>query len=75
MNLQEQWACLECFAKFSAGKLRVSGGHEPRAGGNRFGLNCPECRSMNVHPADGGLHRMLSPTDGTEPDKAKVRTP
>ena len=75
MNLEEQWACLECFTKFPAGKLKVSGGREPRSDGNCFGLNCPQCRSMNVHPADGGSHRALSHTDGAEPDKAKVRTP
>lgn len=46
------WACLTCFAKFPMGMLRISGGVGEPIAGNDHGLNCPECRSMQIHPAD-----------------------
>lgn len=54
--LKDQWACLSCFAKFPMGKLMINGGVGERSDGNMHGFNCPHCRSMNVHPADGKTH-------------------
>lgn len=56
--LDEQWACLSCFSKFRVGQLRTGGGVDPRSPGNYYGLNCPQSRSMNVHPADGKTYKL-----------------
>ena len=54
--MDQRWACLSCGSTFPAGKLLLSGGIGERAPGNDHGLNCPHCRSMNIHPADGTAH-------------------
>jgi hypothetical protein len=41
--MQQPWACASCFAKFTFGKLRLG----------RTGIECPKCRSEDVHCADG----------------------
>ena len=51
--MQQRWACLACSTTFPFGKLRIRGGTGERSPGNDQGLNCPNCRSMKIHPADG----------------------
>lgn len=53
-------ACLSCSTTFPLGKLKINGGKEPRAPGNDHGLNCPNCRSMNIHPADGSTQMLAA---------------
>ena len=55
--LRMQWCCLTCFAKFPMARLFTRGGVGVPTPGNDQGLNCPECRSMAVHPADGKTHQ------------------
>lgn len=46
------WCCLTCFHKFPMGKVKIHGGTGPDIPGNDHRLNCPSCRSGNIHPAD-----------------------
>jgi predicted Zn-ribbon and HTH transcriptional regulator len=48
--MDQPWACLSCSAKFRFGQIRMLPG-----GGS---LSCPECRSANIHPADGTVHEL-----------------
>lgn len=38
------------------GKIKCRGGVGEWQPGNEHGLNCPNCRSMKIHPADGKIH-------------------
>jgi DNA-directed RNA polymerase subunit RPC12/RpoP len=51
--LKQLWCCLSCGEKFAFGKLRTGGGVGEPIAGNDHGLNCPHCRGMKIHPADG----------------------
>jgi hypothetical protein len=53
--LAAQWCCLSCGATFAIGKAFTRGGIGERPAGNEHGLNCPNCRGMNIHPADGAV--------------------
>lgn len=54
--MDHRWACLTCSRTFPIGKAFLWGGVGERSPGNDPGLNCPHCRSMNIHPADGTSH-------------------
>jgi len=51
--MQQRWACLSCGQTFRFGELRIRGGIGEPIAGNDHGLNCPHCRGMKIHPADG----------------------
>jgi hypothetical protein len=53
-HLQVLWCCLTCFHKFPVGKVMLRGGTGPDVSGNDHRLNCPDCRSVNIHPAQEG---------------------
>jgi hypothetical protein len=51
-----EWCCLVCSHKFLFGKVKLSGGTGPDIPGNDYRLNCPNCRSVNIHPiSDRGV--------------------
>jgi hypothetical protein len=54
--LAEPWCCLTCFHKFPIGDAKIRGGQGADIPGNPHRLNCPNCRSVNIHPADGQKH-------------------
>lgn len=56
--LQQEWCCLTCFHKFAFGKVRMGGGTGPDIPGNDCRINCPSCRSVNIHPADKTSHEV-----------------
>ena len=49
--LKRPWCCLTCFHKFPMGKVMLRAGTGPDLPGNPQRINCPNCRSVNIHPA------------------------
>lgn len=41
----QPWCCLTCSARFTFGQIKA----------NPY-LQCPQCKSGNIHPADGTTH-------------------
>lgn len=56
--MQQRWCCLSCGQTFRFGQLMTRGGVGEPSPGNDHGLNCPNCRGMKVHPADGETHTL-----------------
>ena len=54
------WCCLACSTKWPLGKAKIYGGIGERSPGNDQGLNCPNCRSMKIHPANGDVRSLES---------------
>jgi len=50
-HLQAPWCCLTCFHRFPIGDVKLRRGTGPDIVGNPHRLNCPNCRSVNIHPA------------------------
>lgn len=55
------WICLDCRHEFPIGRAMLRGGKGPDVPGNVHRLNCPACRSVNIHRSTAALEAATVP--------------